>query len=84
MGQVSGGPDSLCPWKGNCVAHASSLKVILNGFLYCLGQNEAPRKDHIISLENLRILLLIAKDGIKFVNQPVENYFILDVWAEPV
>jgi hypothetical protein len=35
-------------------------------------------------LKKLKILLSVAEDGIKFVNQLVKNYFILDVWAEPI
>lgn len=49
MGQASGGPDFLVLGKENCVAPASSLKLIFNGFLYCLGQNEASRDDYIIA-----------------------------------
>lgn len=77
---MSGGPDSQCPWKGT-LTHTSSLSN--SGFLHCLGQNGDPGEDHIIS-QNLRILLLIDEDGIKFVNRIVENHFTLDVWAEPV
>lgn len=43
-----------------------------------------PLEKATLYLKNLRILLLISEDKIKFVNQLVEDYFILDMWAEPV